>query len=136
MPELEYYYVDGTAYHEETPRSVIGILERFRKARTAGILTSVPRLRLYYGDQRTGKDWGEVCDTTGYIGRSTGEVKIPILLHNRLSIGGTGILDHCIVKIEYANKKDGGVLYQHPTYHKTEDTPTLELALNVCRNGI
>jgi hypothetical protein len=36
---------------------------------------------------------------------------------NRRSLGGPGLLDHGVVKkIECANRKDGGVVCQHPTY--------------------
>lgn len=100
--------VNGTTYKDETPEDVIRVLERARMARF--------RIRVDYGDTETGESWGESFDTTGYVGRSMGPVKIPILVHNARSMGGGGILDHCIVRIEYANKRDGGVLYEHPTY--------------------
>ena len=54
----------------------------------------------------------------GYIGRSTGSQKIPLLIYNTRSMGGDHILDHCIVKIATAVGKH--VLYQHPKYHAAE----------------
>jgi len=106
----EYTIVDGTAFNKDTPRSVIDIMNRF--------LHTKKRLRLYYGDPNTGRDWGETHDIEGYIGRSTGQYKVPLLIANRRSMGGGAILTANIVKIEYANKKDGGVLLRHPNYHR------------------
>ncbi len=104
---------DGTAYHKDTPDQVVEILERLRNNGT--------RVRLYLGDAKTGRDWEEDYAVFGTIGRSGGRIKIPILLNNQRSIGGGSILDNCIVKIEYANKQQGGVMYQHPKYHRGED---------------
>jgi hypothetical protein len=56
----------------------------------------------------------------GRIGRSMGPVKIPIVLSNRRSIGGHGLLDTCVIKIEYANKSNGGVVWKHPAYQANE----------------
>jgi len=42
-------------------------------------------------------------------------VKVPLLIANRRSLGGTAILDHCIVRIR--SSAGGRVLYQHPDYH-------------------
>lgn len=99
--------VNGTSYHPTTPAAVIRILENSRKSGT--------RLRLHYGDDKTGRDWLEENDVTGRVGRSSGSVKIPILLHNSRSMGGGGILDGSIVKIRAA--RGGAVLWQHPKYH-------------------
>ena len=100
----------GTTYHDDTPMQVVDILERER--------TNYDRLKLYFGDATTGKDWEEVYDTTGYIGRSGGRIQVPLLLHNRNSVGGGAISTHCIVRIGYANKKNGTHdLYRHPLYH-------------------
>ncbi|MBU2346535.1 MAG: hypothetical protein KJ888_20285, partial [Gammaproteobacteria bacterium] len=101
---------NGIEYHDETPEAVIKILEdNLRNHRQE-------RLRLYYGDSETGLDWEEVYDVTGYVGHSTGTVKIPLLVHNARSLGGSPILDHCIVKITKTTKPYK-VLYQHPKYH-------------------
>lgn len=105
MPE--YNVVNGTSYHVETPVAVIDVLERARQSRT--------RIHISYGDTGTGKDWLEEFDITGYLGRSMGPVKVPLLIANRRSLGGGAILDHCIVRIR--SSAGGRVLYQHPAYH-------------------
>jgi hypothetical protein len=100
--------MNGTTYDERTPRAVIDVLERARAEHL--------RVRIHYGDQGSGQDWGDVYDVAGYIGRSTGPVKIPLLIANSRSTGGGAILDHCIVRIRFANRKDGGDLYRHISY--------------------
>ena len=102
--------VDGTHYHQETPTAIVDVLERVRN--------SGQRIRLHYGDTETGRDWGDVHDVTGRIGRSMGPVKVPILLYNARSMGGGAILDHCIVRIRPAgnDRGAGADLYRHPNY--------------------
>lgn len=98
----KYKIVNGTYYNENTPDQVINVLERVRQN---GI-----RITLDYGNTSNGESWNEVYDIHGYIGRSTGEIKIPLLIHNNRSIGGIAILDHCIIGIyESKGKKP---LYQ------------------------
>jgi len=96
-----YKEINGTSYDERTSQDVITILERCRLNQT--------RIVLDYGDVETGKSWGEVHDITGRISRSTGTVKIPILVHNTRSFGGGGILDNCIIGIK--ESRGGRVLY-------------------------
>lgn len=107
MNKRDYKVSDGTYYFEETSDDMIRILEDIRK--------SGERVRFHWGDTATGLDWGDEYDVAGTIGRSTGPIKIPILIHNRRSTGGGGILTHCIVKI--VKTKGKGVIYIHPTYH-------------------
>lgn len=105
-----YKQMNGTSYHEETPDTLCRLLETLRESNA--------RVRFHWGDTETGRDWGDQYDVAGRIGRSCGPVKIPILVHNSRSMGGTGILDHCIVRIQHANKRDGGDIYKHPEYHQ------------------
>jgi hypothetical protein len=111
--EIKYKIKNGTAYHFDTPDEIVTILEEARQSNHS------IRLRFCFGDTGTGRDWEEIHDTTGYIGRSTGSIKIPLLIHKVTSSGGPGILDHCIVRIE--KKNNGGSyreVYRHPKYHK------------------
>jgi len=102
----DYKVVDGTSYSIQTPDEVVQVLESLRLNRN--------RVHVSYGDVTTGRDWLEES-TQGYIGRSTGSVKIPLLVHNARSSGGSALLDHCIVRIRMS--AGGKVLYQHPAYH-------------------
>lgn len=103
----KYNVQNGTSYHIETLQQVINVLERARTCRE--------RIIVHYGDTKTGLDWQDTYGTTGYVGRSTGTNKIPLLVYNARSLGGGGILDHCIVKITTARYKIE--LYKHPSYH-------------------
>ncbi|KKM28205.1 hypothetical protein LCGC14_1567040 [marine sediment metagenome] len=104
---VKFQQYNGTCYHHEINKTMIMLLEHIRICQT--------RVRFYWGDVKTGRDWGDDCDVKGRIGRSSGSVKIPILLYNSRSTGGGAILDHCIVKITKTN--GGYVLYEHPNYH-------------------
>ena len=97
-----------THFYDGTPEKVKQILE--------SELYSDNRIRVFFGDQETGKDWEEEHETIGYVGRSTGTEPILILLNNNRSMYGGAILTNCIVKIT----KNGRVLYQHPNYHQNK----------------
>lgn len=94
----------NTTYHKDTPERVQDILESARINHT--------RLRLHLGDTKTGELWLEEFDVAGYIGRSTGERKIPLLLNKSHSTGGPAILDKCILGIQDMVTK--AWLYKNP----------------------
>lgn len=100
-----YKVANGTFYNANTNDEVIRVLENSRM--------NNKRIRIFYGDTETGRDWMEVYDTIGTIGRSCGEIKIPLLIKSSRSYGGGGILDHCIVKITI----DKRTVYQNPKYY-------------------
>ena len=60
--------------------------------------------------------WNEEHDIFGYVGRSTGENKIPLLVANFRSYGGGALLDHCIIKIR--ESKGNRVLYQAANFQQ------------------
>lgn len=88
------------------------------------------RLRFWYGDSNTGESWDEENDVCGYIGRSTGSKKIPLLINNCNSYGGGSILDDCVVKIVDTHSKQ--VLYQHETFKQGYFTC---IGIEVYKNG-
>lgn len=99
----------GTWFNFDTPAKVRSILERYRK--------SGEKIRIFYGDTNTGCDWLEENDVVGTVGRSTGKMKIPLLIADG-EYGGPGILDACIVRmIDVASRRE---LYRHPAYHQPE----------------
>jgi len=99
----------GTCYHQETPGQVIRILEKLQK--------SGAEVRIYYGDTQTGQSWHDEFDVVGRIGRSTGSIKIPLLVPKG-DCGGPGLLDHCIIRIDSRE----GTLYQHKKFRVGEMT--------------
>ena len=100
--KLDYIEVNGTSYRNETNKNVIDTLEMCRK--------NDIRIIVDYGDVKTGRSWGEIHDITGYVGRSTGSVKIPLLVYNKRCYGGGALLDNCIIKI--STTKGKRVLYE------------------------
>jgi hypothetical protein len=92
---------DGTAYKKETPQKVREILEESR--------TQKKRIRIFYGDTKTGEEWGDVENCI--VGRSYGgKISIPLAIKTRRSTGGGSILDDCIVRITETTKPNR-VLY-------------------------
>ena len=89
---IKYKVFNGTTYRNETPDKLILMLERLRADHI--------RIILDYGDTKTGKSWGEDYDIEGYLERSNGDIKFPILLYNSRSVGGVVILDNCILSIK------------------------------------
>lgn len=101
--------VNKTWYHDETPIEVANVLEACRLYNK--------RIKFRYGyttGAQAGQDWGDSANMCGYVSRSTGPMKIPIVLYNKRTRGGPSILDHCIIKIQ--TSRGGKVLYQHPMY--------------------
>lgn len=98
---------NGTYYPVDMPDEVVDIC-----ARNMG--HDGMRFVFDFGDVNTGKSWNEEFNTAGHIGRSTGTVKIPLLVYNRRAYGGPALLG-CIVRVLTARGKN--VLYQHPNYH-------------------
>lgn len=110
---MDYKIINGTSYNKRTPDEVISILEDAMNTRK--------RIRLFYGDPDTGRDWMESYDTFGYIGRSCGNVKIPLLLSKSNSHGGSAILDNHIIRITIEKKNR----YLNKNYY----LPELELKI-------
>jgi hypothetical protein len=102
-----YIEVNGTSYHKDTDQRVIDVLDVLRRD---GQNT---RIRIYLGDTKTGESWLEEYGTMGYVGRSAGRIKVPILLSNTRSRGGAEISTQSIVKITDTR---GRVFYEHPTF--------------------
>lgn len=80
-------------------------LERCRRDRR--------KVRLVLGDTATGRSWLEEHDVVGRIGRSTGTMKVPLLVEPDED-GGTAILTNCLLRlIAWDSGRD---LYRHPAY--------------------
>lgn len=101
------YIRDGEMFfHSGTVDSVIDVL---KQAKYRGF-----RIRLFYGDTRSGESWMEEHDIMGTVGCSMGPLKVPLLIQRSYSMGGGAIMDDCIVRIQSMSGKD---LYRHPTFY-------------------
>jgi hypothetical protein len=79
-----------TFFMPGTPDKVAKVLERYRRTRAP--------VRLFLGDTQTGRDWCEENDVVGTIGRSTGSMKVPLLLPFGDCFGGA-ILTASVIRI-------------------------------------
>lgn len=86
----KYKVVNGTFYDPETPDEVCQVLERARERRQ--------RLAIAYRE--------ESQPEFGRVGRSTGPVKAPLLIHNSRSLGGGVICTRIIVEIRDSATKE------------------------------
>ena len=105
---METKELNGFWFNEETDTKVMSVISG---------LTRETRIRVWYGDNKTGKSWDEENDICGYIGRTTGTNKIPILVNNSRSYGGGALSCRSIVKIMETKTKR--VLYQHPNFNQS-----------------
>ncbi len=106
----EYKVYNGTAYNKNTSNDVIKVLDMYLQG------SRDQRVRIFYGDTKTGQDWNEEHDVIGYLGRSCGQFKIPLMISKANSSGGAAILDHCIIKITVEKR----TVYKHPKYNCNE----------------
>jgi len=102
---IRYRNVEGTFFHAEAPFEVVICL--------LAAWHGNQKIRLFLGDPETGLDWNEESDVIGYLGRSMGPIKVPLLLKTRRSDGGPALLDHCIVKLADVG---GNIFWHHPNY--------------------
>lgn len=88
------------------------------------------RVRVWLGDTETGKVWAEENDILGYIGRSTGTQKIPLLIYSNMSSGGDGLLDHCVLGIQSTHNKQ--FTYKHPKMY----IPNMSIVIDETRDDL
>lgn len=111
--EIEF---NGLYFTEGTNQKVMQIICDILKNRRSN------RLRFWFGNAQTGKSWDCEYDVTGYIGKSTGNKPIPLLIHNINSSGGGGLITDCILKIVEVKTKR--VLYEHEKFNQSTFTVT------------
>jgi hypothetical protein len=120
-----YKIIDGFYFDEKTEENAI---KEILKAYNGKY-----RIRIWYGDEK--KSWNEEHDVIGTIGKSTGTIKIPLLIKSSRSYGGIRILDYCIVRIDvnYGDCKKtryikDGVYF--PTFYTLYDGEILKVYYN------
>ena len=120
--------INGTTFNDGTPAAVAEALER---ARATG-----ERVRFWLGDPETGEDWGDENDVTGKVGRSTGPVKVPLLLANSRSRGGSAILAQHIIRLQVAGREVyRAANYREAVYVLRHEGPG-DLRERVYRDGV
>lgn len=104
-----YKQVGQMSFDARTPLGVCQVLSSLNQSNRSS------RVRIFLGDAKTGLSWLDENDVLGYIGRSSGTYKVPLLIPKRNSSGGGAILDHCIIRI--VDVESRRVLYTHPKFH-------------------
>lgn len=97
--------LDETWHDPDASHKVCKIIDRCIKNGT--------RVRLFYGDTDSGRDWREENDVLGTIGRTLGPFKSPILIPKGKN-GGTMVLERHLVKIMDADSRH--TLWAHERY--------------------
>jgi hypothetical protein len=98
-----------TYFDPGTDLKLVGVLEHCRQW--------VTLVRLVLGDTSTGESWLDECDVVGRIGRSTGSLKVPLLIAPG-DDGGPAILTTCILAV--IAWQTGRFLYRHPAFRAPE----------------
>lgn len=84
---------------------VARVLERCRHAGT--------KVRLVLGNTVTGESWLDEYDVVGTIGRSSGPLRVPLLIEEGED-GGGAVLTTCLLCV--IDWRSSRVLYRHPAY--------------------
>jgi hypothetical protein len=101
-----------TYFDPGTDPLVQRVLERYRE--------SVKRVRVFFGDPETGRDWCEEWDVVGTIGRSGGTMKSPLLVPHGENIGPAISTSKVLRVMDVGTNKE---VYRHPMYK----VPALEI---------
>lgn len=94
-----------TYFDPDTDAQVKAVLEQCRHLRG--------KVRLILGNTDTGLTWPDEHAVVGIIGRSTGSMKVPLLIEDG-DTGGGAILCACILAI--IDWVSGDFLYRHPAF--------------------
>lgn len=94
----------GLYYNINIPQALIECLHYVR--------VNNIRIRILYGDHKLNTIWRHT--ECGYIHKTASLQPQPVILYNTGKFTGANqLLENCIMRIEYANKKDGGILYEY-----------------------
>lgn len=102
--------VDGTVDARETSDEVCELLVHLWQCEAT--------VRVFYGSE-DGRASVAEWDVAGHIGRSMGSIRIPLLVPPKAD-GGSGLLDHCIVRLDTQRRGKIVTLWQHPNFHLPE----------------
>lgn len=94
---VRYKKVRNLFFHYDVPEKLCDIINR--------LYLSGERIIIEYGDTRNHREWTESLRERGSIGRSTGEIKVPLLIATKRSKGGNAISDLDIMYIKNAKTK-------------------------------
>lgn len=73
------------------------------------------RIRVWYGDRKTGHSWYEDFETTGYIGKSCGKFNVPLIISNSRSFGGGALSVGSLIRVD--DIKTHETLWKVPNFY-------------------
>lgn len=118
---LYYKVVDGTyfqyaikledgSYRERDEQEMEKVILALSNA-----LKTRKRVRIWYGDVKTGCSWNDEYEIIGRIGRSNGDYKEPLIIAKSNSWGGPSILTDCIIRIDDIESRR--TVYKQHNFH-------------------
>lgn len=99
----------GTWFKKDTRVGVKKVIDR--------LIHTGEKVRVFYGNPKTGKSSMDEFDMIGEVGRSTGTLKVPVLLSESDGFGAP-MQDDMIIRI--IRMSDHKNLYKHPGFHVPE----------------
>lgn len=132
-------YCNAVQAWGQSPLTCTTYFDPGTEAKAAQVLefcrTRERKIRLILGDTSTGNPWLEEYDVVGWIGRSTGTLKVPLLITPG-EYGGCAILCSCILAI--VDWQSGDFLYRHAGYREVDlsikPSSDAKLSWNVLRH--
>lgn len=103
----------GTCLSAGINDQLVQLIEGYRGSKT--------RLRFWYGDRFEGFAWGDIEE--GTIGRSNGEVKIPLLIRKSNSSGGGSLMENSIIRVDQTSSALSTYFWQHRDFHLPPNCP-------------
>jgi hypothetical protein len=117
-----YYKVLNDTYYDYAIKLKSGELNKRDEAEFEKLIKALEtarlenlRVRIWLGDPKVGEAWNEEYNVIGQVGRSGGSIKIPILMSNSRSMGGSAILTRCVLRID--NIKTHRTIYKHSKFY-------------------
>lgn len=108
---MKYQVINGLRFSEGASPQVIKAVQK--------CMEQDIRVKIDFGDTKTGEPFNQAFESFGYIkAKADGDFMYPILVNDRKSMEGEPLRDDSIIKIEGSNSAEGGLIYQHPNYHK------------------
>lgn len=107
------FTVTGDPFYVEkkTPDAVRCVLSELYLMRT---LRS-RRVRVWYGNEQTGRAWNDMHNVAGYIGRTLDRYPRPALMSFKSSVEGEVLTTNKIVRIDIV--ETGETVYAHDNFH-------------------
>lgn len=114
--KTKYKQIGEFFFEEGTDEQVANVVNRMYQTKK--------RYKVYFGCVDTGKVYAEEYDTIGTVGKSTGQIKIPLMITRKGNMGGGALLPSLIVAVREMDTNY--FIYKHSKFVE----PTVEIKEN------